>query len=393
MAGISSVQNFVPSVRNTTESKVDMQQIVSTGAQKVTRVAGQSEDNYVNLATSQISSSQQGTDEQYSHQRYIAYNAYINLGREQPLSPAEQFAQIQNAGQSPEDDNNTSTVTGSTGTTEPDSGNTSTQETEEEKNVDPNTPRAPNGEPLTEEEQAELQDMKSRDDEVRVHEQAHQSAGGQYASAPHYEYETGPDGKRYITDGSVNIDVGEESDPQATIAKMQVVKRAALAPAQPSAQDRRVYSEASQKEAEARRELNEQRQEEAAATQGSAQGTGNTQDTGTAQGINSNQGQSQPASTSAANASATGANATGARTGSHTANSGTAQNNVIGSRQAQPQAVANQPQTQHTAQGVVTNQNPNSSSSSIPNGPDMPSKLSQSTLGSNRSDDDVPELV
>ena len=67
MAGISSVQNFAPSVRTTTESKVDMQQIVSTGAQKATRVAGQSEENYVNLATSQISGSQQGTDEQYSH--------------------------------------------------------------------------------------------------------------------------------------------------------------------------------------------------------------------------------------------------------------------------------------------------------------------------------------
>ena len=359
MAGISSVQNFAPSVRTTTESKVDMQQIVSTGAQKATRVAGQSEDNYVNLATSQISGSQQGTDEQYSHQRYIAYNAYINLGREQPLSPAEQFAQIQNAGQSPEDDNNTSTVTGSTGTTEPDSGNTSTQETEEEKNVDPNTPRAANGEPLSEEEQAELQDMKSRDEEVRVHEQAHQSAGGQYASAPHYEYENGPDGKRYVTDGSVNIDVGEESDPQATIDKMQVVKRAALAPAQPSAQDRRVYAEASQKEAEARRELNEQRQEEAAAAQGQAA--------------------SATGSNAASTSGATGTNATGNNT----------TGNVIGSRQAQPQTASNQPQAQQTTPEGT----PSSSSSSIPDGPDTPSKLSQSTLGSNRSDDDVPELV
>lgn len=359
MAGISSVQNFAPSVRTTTESKVDMQQIVSTGAQKATRVAGQSEDNYVNLATSQISGSQQGTDEQYSHQRYIAYNAYINLGREQPLSPAEQFAQIQNAGQSPEDDNNTSTVTGSTGTTEPDSGNTSTQETEEEKEVDPNTPRAANGEPLSEEEQAELQDMKSRDEEVRVHEQAHQSAGGQYASAPHYEYENGPDGKRYVTDGSVNIDVGEESDPQATIDKMQVVKRAALAPAQPSAQDRRVYAEASQKEAEARRELNEQRQEEAAAAQGQAA--------------------SATGSNAASTSGATGTNATGNNT----------TGNVIGSRQAQPQTASNQPQAQQTTPEGT----PSSSSSSIPDGPDTPSKLSQSTLGSNRSDDDVPELV
>lgn len=353
MAGISSVQNFAPSVRTTTESKVDMQQIVSTGAQKATRVAGQSEENYVNLATSQISGSQQGTDEQYSHQRYIAYNAYINLGREQPLSPAEQFAQIQNAGQSPEGEDNTSTVTGNT------------QEAEEEKEVDPNTPRAANGEPLTEEEQAELQDMKRRDEEVRVHEQAHQSAGGQYASAPHYEYENGPDGKRYVTDGSVNIDVGEESDPQATIDKMQVVKRAALAPAQPSAQDRRVYAEASQKEAEARRELNEQRQEEAAAAQG--------------QGQEQSQAASATGSNAASTSGATGTNATGNNT----------TGNVIGSRQAQPQTASNQPQAQQTTPEGT----PSSSSSSIPDGPDTPSKLSQSTLGSNRSDDDVPELV
>lgn len=349
MAGISSVQNFAPSVRTTTESKVDMQQIVSTGAQKATRVAGQSEENYVNLATSQISGSQQGTDEQYSHQRYIAYNAYINLGREQPLSPAEQFAQIQSAGQNPEG-------TDSTGTT---------QEAEEEKEVDPNTPRAANGEPLTEEEQAELQDMKRRDEEVRVHEQAHQSAGGQYASAPHYEYENGPDGKRYVTDGSVNIDVGEESDPQATIDKMQVVKRAALAPAQPSAQDRRVYAEASQKEAEARRELNEQRQEEAAAAQG--------------QGQEQSQAASATGSNAASTSGATGTNATGNNT----------TGNVIGSRQAQPQTASNQPQAQQTTPEGT----PSSSSSSIPDGPDTPSKLSQSTLGSNRSDDDVPELV
>lgn len=349
MAGISSVQNFAPSVRTTTESKVDMQQIVSTGAQKATRVAGQSEENYVNLATSQISGSQQGTDEQYSHQRYIAYNAYINLGREQPLSPAEQFAQLQSAGQTPEG-------TDSTGTT---------QEAEEEKEVDPNTPRAANGEPLTEEEQAELQDMKRRDEEVRVHEQAHQSAGGQYASAPHYEYENGPDGKRYVTDGSVNIDVGEESDPQATIDKMQVVKRAALAPAQPSAQDRRVYAEASQKEAEARRELNKQRQEEAAAAQG--------------QGQEQSQAASATGSNAASTSGATGTNATGNNT----------TGNVIGSRQAQPQTASNQPQAQQTTPEGT----PSSSSSSIPDGPDTPSKLSQSTLGSNRSDDDVPELV
>lgn len=118
--------------------------------------------------------------------------------------------------------------------------------------------------------------LKARDQEVRTHEQAHKSAGGQYAAAPTYSYERGPDGKQYVTDGEVSIDIGEESDPQATINKMQVVKRAAMAPAQPSAQDRRVYAEATQKEAQARQELNEQEAEEA---QGGVEGENSTSPT------------------------------------------------------------------------------------------------------------------
>ncbi len=46
------------------------------------------------------------------------------------------------------------------------------------------------------------------------------------------------------------------NDPQATIAKMQQVQRAALAPAEPSAQDRQVAARAQQKMAAAQQELN-----------------------------------------------------------------------------------------------------------------------------------------
>ena len=46
-----------------------------------------------------------------------------------------------------------------------------------------------------------------------------------------------------------------EKDPKDTIRKMQQVKRAALAPSQPSGQDRNVAARASQIEAEARIEL------------------------------------------------------------------------------------------------------------------------------------------
>ncbi len=51
-------------------------------------------------------------------------------------------------------------------------------------------------------------------------------------------------------------------DPQATVAKAQQIKRAALAPAQPSSQDRAVAAAANALEANARAELAQQAQGE-----------------------------------------------------------------------------------------------------------------------------------
>lgn len=116
---------------------------------------------------------------------------------------------------------------------------------------------------LTEDEQREVKDLKRRDREVRQHEQAHVAAGGPYVrGGAQLEYTTGPDGKRYATGGEVDIDVSKARTPRATIRKMQVVKRAALAPANPSPQDRAVHAAASRTEQEARREQIEQRGEE-----------------------------------------------------------------------------------------------------------------------------------
>ena len=102
---------------------------------------------------------------------------------------------------------------------------------------------------------AEIEQLKARDQEVRVHEQAHASTGGQYAGAPQYEYTTGPDNKRYVTDGEVSIDVSEEKTPEETLKKMEQVRAAALAPAEPSSQDLKVAAEASQKATEARSDI------------------------------------------------------------------------------------------------------------------------------------------
>ncbi len=125
---------------------------------------------------------------------------------------------------------------------------------------------------LTEEEQKQVKELKLRDAEVRTHEQAHAAVGGQYAGAPSYEFQRGPDGNRYAVGGEVQIDVGEEKDPESTIQKMQVVRRAALAPAEPSSQDYKVAAEASQKELAARAELGKEQTAErnAASTDGAA---------------------------------------------------------------------------------------------------------------------------
>ncbi|GJA09573.1 hypothetical protein GVO02_07245 [Aeromonas caviae] len=111
-------------------------------------------------------------------------------------------------------------------------------------------------------QQRQVAALVERDLEVRKHEQAHQSAGGEHAGSPTYQFSRGPDGKRYATGGEVVIDMGTiPGDPAATIAKMQQVRAAALAPDEPSSQDMSVARAASSKEAQARKDLMTLRQE------------------------------------------------------------------------------------------------------------------------------------
>ena len=109
---------------------------------------------------------------------------------------------------------------------------------------------------LSEAEQALVRQLQQRDREVRAHELAHVAAGGPYVTAPAtYQYQVGPDGRRYAVGGEVSIDTSVPSDPEAALAKAQIIQRAALAPADPSPQDYQVAAQARQMEAEARREL------------------------------------------------------------------------------------------------------------------------------------------
>lgn len=109
---------------------------------------------------------------------------------------------------------------------------------------------------LSDEELKEIQKLEKRDAEVKKHEQAHIAAGGRYVlGGASFEYATGPDGGRYAVGGEVSIDLSEASDHHATIEKARAVRRAALAPAEPSAQDRRVAAQAMAMEASAREEI------------------------------------------------------------------------------------------------------------------------------------------
>ncbi|GAB1258446.1 hypothetical protein NBRC116494_29480 [Aurantivibrio plasticivorans] len=118
---------------------------------------------------------------------------------------------------------------------------------------------------LTPDELKVVEQLRARDREVRTHEAAHLAAAGQYATGGiKLETTRGPDGLSYAIGGSVGIDTSRESTPEATLRKAEQIQRAALAPAEPSGQDRRVAAEASAMKLEAQVEIRQQRAEQAA---------------------------------------------------------------------------------------------------------------------------------
>ncbi|MDH3503773.1 MAG: putative metalloprotease CJM1_0395 family protein [Nitrospirota bacterium] len=109
----------------------------------------------------------------------------------------------------------------------------------------------------------DIVELQNRDREVRNHEQAHIAAsGGLSRGGASFSYQRGSDGKLYAVGGEVSIDTSPvPSNPQATIQKAQQIRAAALAPADPSAQDRAVATSANSMEATARQELQQKAKE------------------------------------------------------------------------------------------------------------------------------------
>lgn len=122
-------------------------------------------------------------------------------------------------------------------------------------------------------EKIALAKLRARDRKVRAHEQAHQAAAsGLVSGGANFTFERGPDGKQYAVGGEVHIDTAPVAgDPEATIRKARQIRAAALAPADPSPQDRAVAAQAAAMEAQAKQELaHQQRQKDAGSTVTSA---------------------------------------------------------------------------------------------------------------------------
>jgi hypothetical protein len=102
--------------------------------------------------------------------------------------------------------------------------------------------------------QQEVARLKAIEQKVKAHEAAHKSAGGPITGPISYSYTRGPDGRNYITGGEVPISISSGRTPQETINRMQQVIQAALAPADPSPQDRAVAAQAAAMQVQARSE-------------------------------------------------------------------------------------------------------------------------------------------
>jgi hypothetical protein len=139
---------------------------------------------------------------------------------------------------------------------------------------------------LSEKDKQVVVEMKARDTEVRAHEQAHVAAAGGLAGSPTYEYQNGPDGKRYAVGGHVHIDTSPGKTPEETLIKAGKIRAAAMAPGEPSPQDRSVAGQATRMASEARMEIAQDKQEEIQeATDSAEESNGETSNEHNSQGI------------------------------------------------------------------------------------------------------------
>ena len=134
------------------------------------------------------------------------------------------------------------------------SGNKTSNAENNTQNNDKNAGQKNIGE-LSLEEQRIVSELQAADTNVRAHEAAHMAAGGGLTSPASYTYERGPDNKMYAVAGEVGISTSQGNTPQESLNKAQTIRRAALAPADPSPQDLKVAAQAASMEMSARAQI------------------------------------------------------------------------------------------------------------------------------------------
>lgn len=122
--------------------------------------------------------------------------------------------------------------------------------------TDASQAKTPTGQPLSDTQQKQVDELKKIDKDTRAHEQAHlAAAGGLAVSGANYKLTTGPDGKQYANGGDVSVDVSPGRTPEETVRKARIIQAAALAPAGPSGQDFSVAAQARAMEMQAQAEI------------------------------------------------------------------------------------------------------------------------------------------
>ncbi len=91
----------------------------------------------------------------------------------------------------------------------------------------------------------EIEQLEQREDMIIAHENMHMQVGGSLASAPSYIYETGPDGKKYVSGGTVNMKLPSSGSLEKKMNDLKTISKAASAVSNPSGADIKTASIAS----------------------------------------------------------------------------------------------------------------------------------------------------
>lgn len=119
--------------------------------------------------------------------------------------------------------------------------------------------RAGNRRSLTAMDETVIRDLKKLERKIMNREMEQARAGGGVSGKSRHYVETGPDGGRYVTDGTTTPAMVHGGTPEQELARARAVRRAALAPSSPSAQDLSVASEARRIEVRAEQKVEETR--------------------------------------------------------------------------------------------------------------------------------------